>query len=221
MKDSLSNTFSSETSFTPLLFSLITSSSFQYDDMELEAKPLSFGLNAKRDDMADTSNFYSARFPLEIEKFSINAIAEYEKNQKKILLKNITDKLAAKLSLFAFDDESMESIWKICDSMQNNIPVSVVGEALQRIYLEYNDYPNVLCGICRLLSSFEMSEVTPWGQMILIGLLNHKHETVKEYAVVLLDNWKDSTFIPVLKNLDCHSAWLRAYIDEVLQSLEG
>lgn len=57
--------------------------------------------------------------------------------------------------------------------------------------------------------------------MILIGLLNHKNETVKEYAVMLLDNWKDKSLVPVLRNIDCKSKWLQEYIKDVLFSLEG
>ena len=172
-------------------------------------------------DGTNSSNFNNTRAPLEVEKRTLAFVAEYSKGQKEQLIERITNELVSKLRYFNYDDESMEAIWAVCDRVVEESSVEVLGETLQKIYLAHNDCPNILCGICRLLTSLELDEVNPWGPMILIGLLNHKNETVKEYSVILLDNWKDASLIPVLRNLDCHTSWLQAYIEEVLLSLGG
>ena len=75
----------------------------------------------------------------------------------------------------------------------------------------------IFCAPC----SFDLQQTAEWGPMILLSLLNHKNDTVKEYAVFLLENWRDLSLLPMLKNLDCRAPWLRAYIDSVVSELEG
>ena len=51
-------------------------------------------------------------------------------------------------------------------------------------------------------------------------LLSHKNESVKEYAVAIVENWADIDLLPLLKNLDCASVWLKEYIQDVVSYLE-
>ena len=60
----------------------------------------------------------------------------------------------------------------------------------------------------------------PWGPTMLVGLLSHKNESVKEYAVAIVENWTDIDLLPLLKNLDCASVWLKEYIQDVVSYLE-
>lgn len=169
----------------------------------------------------DTSNFKSERPVLEVEKRTLELIAQYEKTRKKTLMDRFSTMLIRKFQNFEFDEESIESVYKVCEQIITEMSVEDLGEILQKIYLSNNDNINLLCGLCQYLISFDLNEVMPWGPMILIGLLNHKNETVKEYAVMLLDNWKDKSLVPVLRNIDCKSKWLQEYIKDVLFSLEG
>lgn len=175
----------------------------------------------KSDYFPDTSNFGTERPSLEIEKRTLEIIAQYEQARKKALMEGYSTKLINKLQFFAFDEESLEPAYKVCEQIISEMSVEDLGAILQRIYLSCNDNINLLCGLCQYLISFDLNEVMPWGPMILIGLLNHKNETVKEYAVMLLDNWKDKSLIPVLRNTDCKSKWLQEYIKDVLVSLGG
>lgn len=77
-----------------------------------------------------------------------------------------------------------------------------------------------MCGLCKCLISFDYDEVFPWGQSILVGLLNHRNETVKEYAVSLLDNWKRIELVDLLKNLEIKSNWLSEYVVSVIRAIE-
>lgn len=225
MNDNTTYVVSSTINLQSFVKKLTMSSSLENILFELDEDYSSCDLEtatAQQDsDETNTSNFNNTRTSLEIEKQALGILAEYKKNQKEQLVERITNELVSKLRYFSYDDESMGAIWAVCDRVLEETSVEILGEALQKIYLAHNDYPNILCGVCRLLTSLELDEVTPWGPMILIGLLNHKNETVKEYSVILLDNWKDTSLIPVLRNLDCRAPWLQAYIKEVLLSLEG
>lgn len=225
MSDNTSYVVSSTINLQSFIKKLTMSSSLKNMLFELDEESPSYNLEtttAQLDsDETNTSNFNNTRTSLEIEKRTLGFVAEYSKEQKDQLVERITNELVSKLRYFSYDDESMDPIWAVCDRVLEETSVEILGEALQHIYLAHNDYPNILCGVCRLLTALDLDEVTPWGPMILIGLLNHKNETVKEYSVILLDNWKDTSLIPVLRNLDCRASWLQAYINEVLLSLEG
>ncbi len=224
MSDNLSYVATSTINLESFRKDLIISSSFEDGLLEFDEEfPFVNSVTATsplNNDEANSSNFGNARSSLEIEKYTLGFVAKYVKEQKKALLKHITNDLVSKLRYFSYDDESMDAIWMTYDSILEKISIEYLGEVLQGIFLSHNDYPNILCGICRLLTSLELDEVYPWGPMILVGLLNHKNETVKEYSVILLDNWKDKSLIPVLRNIDCHSSWLQAYVQDVLLSLE-
>ena len=210
----------------PFFFEAIdTNSSLKQMFLDMEENYPSFDLETTTvkydNEETNTSNFNNIRTSLEIEKRTLGYVADYTKEQKVQLINGITDEFVSKLKYFSYDDDSMDMLWEVYDRVLEKASLDIIGEVLQKIYLDYNDYPNILCGICRLLADLELDEVSPWGQMILIGLLNHKNETVKEYSVVLLDNWKDIKLAPVLRNLDCRESWLKAYVNEVLLSLGG
>lgn len=97
----------------------------------------------------------------------------------------------------------------------------ILGEVAQEMYLQYNDYPNILTGLCECLERFDGEEVMPWGPIMLMGLLCHKNESVKEAAAILVENWAEISLLPALRNIEVHSDWLKAYIESVIKGLEG
>ena len=133
-----------------------------------------------------------------VDKLIIEKKIQFERTKLDILVEELTAKL----------------------DIEKNYSMRVLGEVLQNIFIKYNDYCNMLIGICRILGRFELKEVMPWGPTTLIGLLLHKSETVKEYAVSVVENWADVELLPILRNLDCSSGWLKKYIDDVVQYLE-
>ena len=137
-----------------------------------------------------------------------------------ILTKKLAKELVIELKFFSINDSESSSAEKKIWKMPEEYSFRILGEVLQDIYVEYNDYPNILAGICKGLSQFDLDEVTPWGQTLLAGMLNHKSEIVKEYAVALVESWADVSLLPILKNLDCHAVWLKEYISEVISYLE-
>lgn len=146
--------------------------------------------------------------------------ARKEKIRMELLINKLTKELAIELKYFSVDSSEISSSERKIMDIQDKYSFRILGEVLQNIYLQYNDYPNVLAGICKGLSRFELQEVSPWGPTMLSGLLGHKNETVKEYAVSLIENWSDVGLLPILRNIDCHSMWLKDYITDVVSYLE-
>lgn len=167
-----------------------------------------------------TGNFAAQRKPLSFEKMYLESIAKYENILREQYISTATQRLIDRLKFYNYDDETEEFFWPVIDDIVTRFSISVLGSAFQNIVVRYIDRPNVLCGIAKCLCSFDLTETSSWGPMILISLLNHKDETVKEYAVILLENWEDRELLPILKNIDCHATWLREYINSVIANLE-
>lgn len=155
-----------------------------------------------------------------VDKLIIEKKIQFERTKLDILVEELTAKLAIELKFFPLDDPEITNAEKYVLDIEKNYSMRVLGEVLQNIFIKYNDYCNMLIGICRILGRFELKEVMPWGPTTLIGLLLHKSETVKEYAVSVVENWADVELLPILRNLDCSSGWLKKYIDDVVQYLE-
>lgn len=144
----------------------------------------------------------------------------YDEENRKEKINNAVSRLVGEFQFYDYSQDSENSFWKIVDEIAAS-SFSILGAALQNIVIKFYDSPNILCAVAICLCSFDLIQAEEWGPMILISLLNHKSDTVKEYATMLLDNWNDSTLLPILKNIDCHAAWLRAYMDSVIAKLEG
>ena len=107
------------------------------------------------------------------------------------LMRELISKLVTELKYFSLDDSEITNAEKLALDIEKSYSVRVLGEVLQNIYIQYNDYCNMLIGICRIIGRFELKEVMPWGPTMLMGLLSHKSEAVKEYAVSVVENWSD------------------------------
>ena len=167
-----------------------------------------------------TGNFTIPRKPLSFEKLYLGSIAKYEKETREQYIAKATQQLIDRIKFYNYDEETEELFWPVIDNIVSKFSISVLGSAFQSIIVKYNDLPNILCAIAKCLCSFDLAETSSWGPMILISLLSHKDETVKEYAVMLLENWEDRELLPILRNIDCHTNWLKEYINSVIANLE-
>lgn len=154
-----------------------------------------------------------------------NYLIEYKTKREQEKIDHLIDKLVwelvIELKYFSIDDSEISSAERKIIDIEEKYSFRILGEVLQTIYVKYNDYPNMLAGICKGLERFDLEEVLPWGPAMLSGLLGHKSEVVKEYAVSLVENWSDITLLPILRNLECSSLWLQEYISDVVKYLEG
>lgn len=155
------------------------------------------------------------------EKYLIEYKAKREQEKINQLIDKLTWELILELKYFSSDDSEISSAERKILDIEEKYSFRILGEVLQTIYVKYNDYPNMLAGICKGLERFDLDEVLPWGPTMLSGLLVHKSEVVKEYAVSLVENWSDTTLLPILRNLECSSLWLQEYISDVVKYLEG
>lgn len=156
----------------------------------------------------------------EIEKLTIELQAQIKKYIYDERINHLTKEVVNLLRYFSLDDSDVSQAERKIWDIEEKYGSRVLGEILQNIYIQYNDFPKMLMGICRAINRFELHEVMPWGPTMLVGLLSHKNENVKEYAVSVVENWADIELLPVLRNLDCSSLWLKEYIQDVVNYLE-
>lgn len=168
---------------------------------------------------AITNNFSKSRLPLPFEQQYFDELLKHNDIIRNQLVEKFTSRLVERMRFYNYDQDSEDMIWPIVDNI-SAMSISVLGASFQKICVQNYDCPNILCAIAKCLCSFDLSQTAEWGPMILISLLNHKNDHVKEYAVLLLDNWEDRSLLPILKNLDCHVSWLKEYVNSIVSHLE-
>ncbi|MEG1142833.1 MAG: hypothetical protein RSE41_10405 [Clostridia bacterium] len=155
---------------------------------------------------------------------SIANILEKEKEETKkykLKVEKYEKELLQKLKYFDCDsDEISFAEMKILEIARKE-NFTLLGEVIQGIYIKYNDNPKYLIGLCTSLQRYDYDEVIPWGQSMLLGVLNHRNTRVKEAAVLLVENWAVVEFLPALKNLECKEEWLQNYINKLIEEIEG
>lgn len=131
-----------------------------------------------------------------------------------------TKKLVQELSKITDERESFYSSEHLFNDIlrQNK---NIAGNVLQDIYLRYTDCVNIILGICNILRSYDFDEVDPWGPTIVLGLMNHKSDEVKEAVISVIDNWENPDMLPALKNIECVSPWMQDYINSVIGHLDA
>ena len=149
--------------------------------------------------------------------------SEFEQQNKDEERKNRIADLAEKLSneLLNINDEreSYYSSERLFDDYCSKHP-SLLGEVLQEIFLEKCGSINVMLGLCNLLSGCEYAAVTPWGSVLIIDLLHHKDDAVKEAAISVVENWGAPEMIKVLENTECSKVWMQDYVNDVIDRLK-
>lgn len=135
------------------------------------------------------------------------------------LVKKIEKKLTKALKEYSLESETLSQAEEAVCEVADKYPLRLLGEVLTGIYISCYDQQNVIAGICSSLERFDASEVSPWGQSIVIGLVNHKSDLVKERVISLIENWGDTSLLTVLMNLDIASTWMREYVDGVIAYL--
>lgn len=169
------------------------------------------------DKSIENTDFIKHRTPLGFERMAVRNMLLYEKEVRKKYISELESKLVERFELYNYDQDSEDFFWPIVDQVKT---LSLLGAAILSIIAKYNDHTNILCAIAKCLCSFELEQTEEWGPMVLISLMAHRNETVKEYAVFLLENWEDRTLLPILRNLDINSKWLNEYINSVITNLE-
>lgn len=143
-----------------------------------------------------------------------------EQERYKNVINTLVTEIVADLNCFTHDEEYFGILEHHICNIEHEYSFETMGTVLQTIYVGYNDQPKMLVGICKALCRYDLSEVMPWGPTMLAGLLNNKSELVKEYAIELVENWADIRLLPLLKNLEISTKWLKAYLQDVINYIE-
>lgn len=155
-----------------------------------------------------------------IERLIVKRNAEDEEHQKDELVARLVNELEDALNVYEYEVEGMSSAEKKIIEIEKKYKMRILGEVLQEIYMHHFNNSSYLVGVCTALLRYDLDEVRPWGAAILTGFINHPDERVKEATVQLIDNWSDVELLPILKTLQVSSAWMRDYINDVVESLE-
>lgn len=144
-----------------------------------------------------------------------NKEREYDK-----LIELLEKKITIALKCYSLESDILSQAEELICETIDKYSLRLVGEVLSRIYIHCYDQPTVVAGICSSLERFDATEVSPWGQSIVLGLINHKSDLVKERVISLIENWGDASLLPALRNIDISSTWMREYINGVIAYLE-
>lgn len=163
-------------------------------------------------------------FPVRpISKEEISQFADEISNEEQVYdqqIKQISNELVIVLEDYSLESETMSKAEELICQIADKYSLRFLGEILTGIYVSCYNQQNVISGICSSLERFDAEEVSPWGQSIVIGLVNHKSDLVKERVASLIENWSDTSLLPALKNIDISSAWMKEYINGVITYLE-
>lgn len=99
-----------------------------------------------------------------VDKLMIEEKVQFEQIKLDNLMRELISKLVTELKYFSLDDSEITNAEKLALDIEKSYSVRVLGEVLQNIYIQYNDYCNMLIGICRIIGRFELKEVMPWGR---------------------------------------------------------
>lgn len=156
----------------------------------------------------------------EEEKVQISDEVKNKEREYDLLVKQLEKKLMKALKDYSLESETLSQAEEVVCEVADKYPLRLLGEALTGIYISCYDDQNVIAGICFSLERFDATEVFPWGQSIVVGLVNHKSDLVKERVISLIENWGDTSLLTVLKNIDISSKWMREYVNGVIAYLE-
>ena len=92
---------------------------------------------------------------------------------------------------------------------------------LMELYLYTYDDPHTLIGILHMLSHFDYESVSPQGPIMALALLQHKSQSVREFAIKAFENWGSKDAVDYLKQIKCDQSWLQQYLDGVIEDLEN
>lgn len=219
MKEILSNSYNLNNSITGFHDEIISTDNTTVKIVNniVDSEQLRKQKNSENTFLSETN--YS--FIVEYNSSQLKESLEKNNELKKQLVEKLTPELYRDLQTYTLDSCEISLAEKKIISIEHNFSMDVLGDVLQGIYLNHFDEPLVLAGICDCLCRFDSSEVKPWGSTMLAGLLAHKNEIVQEYVTLLIENWADTSLLPILENITCSSTWLKDYVNEVVLYLKG
>lgn len=96
-----------------------------------------------------------------------------------------------------------------------------VMKCIMDMYASNYDNPKILIGFLHILSHFPYQDVTPYAPIMALALLQHKSNSVREFAIKAFENWGSRDSLGMLKSIQCDQPWLQNYLEEVISDIEN
>ncbi|MBN1970226.1 MAG: hypothetical protein JW870_12730 [Candidatus Delongbacteria bacterium] len=142
-------------------------------------------------------------------------------NEKR--LKKLESEFTIKLKLFLVEENfeyGFENKADILLKEQMSINKTATKEWLNNIYVQNYSNHEIMIGILRLISRFEIEDVSPQGQTMAIAALAHNNPEVQECGIRAFESWCSIENIDLLKAVNVQQPWLKEYLNSVIKDIE-
>lgn len=142
-------------------------------------------------------------------------------NQEKILdlKKNLSSKFIAILREENFEyGIKSQSEELVKEQMKQN--ALATKSWLNELFITSYGESDILLGILRVISRINEEEINPQGQTMALACMTHNSVEIREVAIRVFENWGSANSLNILKNISISPAWLKEYLDHVVQDLK-
>ncbi len=141
---------------------------------------------------------------------------------KEEVIKEYINDIYSVIAYDEFEDGEISRSEKYIKDNFNTETKDYILDALMQIYLDNfnNNDEQILLGVMEMISGRKYEEVAPKGQVMSLGLLQHKNIYLRDRAIQVYEQWNSKEGIKVLKSLNCDQKWLQDYVDKVIMYLE-
>jgi hypothetical protein len=153
--------------------------------------------------------------------FNSSTSDENSLNEKR--LKTLENEFTSKLKLFIIEENfeyGFENRADILVKTQMSINKMATKEWLNKVYIQNFANQELMIGILRLISRFDIEDVSPQGQTMAMAALAHCNPEVQESGIRAFESWCSIENIDLLKNANVHQPWLKDYLDSVIKEIE-
>ncbi|OGS70992.1 MAG: hypothetical protein A3F91_11235 [Flavobacteria bacterium RIFCSPLOWO2_12_FULL_35_11] len=193
---------------------------------ELIAETGSITLSRKELDLIFREENYSKSF-IKLDDNSeiiIDSSGSFENNYNEIRLLNLERLFTEKLKLYILEETFEYGYENKADTLvksQMSLNRVVTKEWLNNIYVHNYNNSEYMNGILRLISRFEIDEISPQGPTMAIAAIAHKNEEIQESGIRAFESWSSFNHINILKSIKVESEWLREYLNSVIKNIEA
>lgn len=142
------------------------------------------------------------------------------KEEKDMIVAKISEQILATIQRDVFEDGEISQSEQYMLEKYNDCIGIYIKEALMQIYLDYYANEHVLNGVLTMISAKTYEDMEPQGQIIALGLLQHKDVYVRDKAIQVFERWNSKKGIHILENLHCDQQWLQNYVNKVIKYLK-
>lgn len=177
-----------------------TTSSLQWNSESKEKRPLNLTSSLEPEDIL-------------VQNANINI-------DRKAIVKEYENTILSIISTDEYEDGVISNSERFIKEKLSIQSKEYILDALMQIYISKYDDEHVLLGVMEMISCMKYDEAEPKGQIMALGLLQHKNIYLRDRAIQVYEQWNSKKGISALKNLRCDQKWLQDYVDKAIKYLE-